>query len=225
MHPHGHFQPNVFFYFLFPTLTRAVIRLSQSSFLLFAFALVIAVAVIRAGISSPSDVYGSPAMNFILFFPLFHLPQFIFGMALGRVYLFCPAVSHRVHAALLSFGAIGVIVTLGARLVLPTWTQTDAALCILYGLVIFGATKTEATFRVLVSPTFTLLGEASYALYIIHVPVAWWWNWLTRGLFLPPFVSFLLYFLLVLVLSIFIYHWVEKPARRRILGHREHQAV
>jgi len=215
-----------FFYFSFPMLARTIAQLSRSSFLLLAFALVVVVAAIREAIPLPTnDFSNSLEWNFKLFFPVFHLPQFIFGMALGRVYLFNSASSDRVHAAMLSAGAVGVIVMFGTRSILPIWMQNDAALALLYGLVIFGGAQAGAPFKVLVFPLLTLLGEASYALYIIHLPIAWWWNWLTRGLFLPRFVSFFLYFLIVTVLSIFIYRWVERPARRWILGHREHQAV
>jgi peptidoglycan/LPS O-acetylase OafA/YrhL len=63
------------------------------------------------------------------------------------------------------------------------------------------------------------LGEASYALYILHRPL---WDWLTRVYPAPapdasarlPF--FLAYLGLLIILSLLALRFVEQPARRAI---------
>lgn len=214
------------FYVCFPMLTIAAARLSRNYFFLLAYGLVIAVAVLRYVICSPSNACGGGAWkNFVMYFPFFHLPQFIFGMALGRIYLFGPTISRRIHVAMLCTGAIGLILIFGGRSLLPSLTHTDATLVLLFGLVIFGGARAEGIFKVGAFPAFVLLGEASYSIYILHMPFGWWWNWLTRGLSLPITFSFIAYFVLLLVISVLSYLYLEKPLRRRILGHRAHRAA
>lgn len=212
-----------FFYALFPLLASSTARLSRNYFILLAYALVIAVAIFRYLISSPSNAFGPPSVNFALFFPLFHLPQFLFGMALGRLYLFGPRVSRKLHGAMLCIGAIGLMLVLGGRSMLPAWTQTDALLVLLFGLVIFGGAKADGTLKVLAFPPLVLLGEASYAMYLLHHPLERWWDDLTRRFAFPPLTSFVIYFAIVIGASIVTYLYVEKPLRRRILGHHEHK--
>lgn len=69
------------------------------------------------------------------------------------------------------------------------------------------------------------LGEISYSMYILHVPITFWWNWLVQkqlGLQLGWLLDFALYFSLVLIVSALTFSYVERPLRRRIVGHREH---
>ena len=175
-------------------LTIAAARLSRNYFLFVAYGLVIAVAFLRYVICSPSNACGATWKNFDMYFPFFHLPQFIFGMALGRIYLFGPTISRRIHVAMLCTGAIGLILIFGGRSLLPSLTQTDATLVLLFGLVIFGGARSEGIFEVGPLPAFVHLGEASYSIYILHMPFGWWWYWLTRGLSLPITFSFIAYF-------------------------------
>jgi peptidoglycan/LPS O-acetylase OafA/YrhL len=71
----------------------------------------------------------------------------------------------------------------------------------------------------LTGPTFLLLGEASYALYIVHPGVTWWWEWISRfvGLNLPFPFSVIAPAALVIVASVLCYRDVEVPWRRQIL--------
>jgi peptidoglycan/LPS O-acetylase OafA/YrhL len=215
----------LFFYVSFPMLARAAGRLSRNYFIVLAYGLVVAVVVLRHAVSSPNSTFGTAAWNFDMFFPLFHLPQFIFGMALGRLYLFGPTVSPKIHMTMLCIGTLGLVLVFGGHSLLPSWTKTDATLVLLFGLVIFGGAQAEGTLKALACPALILLGEASYSIYILHVPLGYWWSWITRGLALPAIASFGAYFALVIVASILSYLYVEKPLRRRILGHCEHRAA
>lgn len=73
---------------------------------------------------------------------------------------------------------------------------------------------------VLGSPLFVLLGEASYALYLLHAPLHSYVLALTnrvvgRG-FDTTWAVFALYLPLALGLSVAVYQWVERPARTRL---------
>ena len=59
-----------------------------------------------------------------------------------------------------------------------------------------------------------VLGEASYGLYLIHIPVAHFWEWMgwSKITSLYP-----VYLLTPVILSVFSFYFVETPARRWIL--------
>jgi peptidoglycan/LPS O-acetylase OafA/YrhL len=71
----------------------------------------------------------------------------------------------------------------------------------------------------LTGPTFLLLGEASYALYIVHSGVPWWWGADFPFVRLdPPFpFSVIVAAALAIVDSVLCYRYVEAPLRRQIL--------
>jgi peptidoglycan/LPS O-acetylase OafA/YrhL len=217
-----------FFYALFPALAYATSRLSRNYLIVFAYAVVVAVTVFRFSVLSPNSPPGSFAANFERFFPPLHLPQFVFGMALGRLYLFGQTFSRGRHFAMFCVGTVGLLFVFGGSSLLPWWSQTDGVLVILFGLVIFGGACAEFRIKVLSSPILILLGEASYSMYILHIPLRVWWDWITKRMFqlnLPTFQNFALYFGLVVAVSLLSYLYVEIPLRRRILGHREHRAA
>ena len=211
------------FYVSFPALASATVRLSRNLLIWLAFGLVLGVAILRYWLLSPEVAFDSAEYNFFMFFPLFHLPQFIFGMALGRLYLFGPAVSSKVHTAMFCTGVMSLIFIFGSRTLLPDWTHAGPMLILLYGLVIFGGAGAGNTLGIVTRPPFILLGEASYSIYLLHMPLGWWWLWLTKGSALPGVTSFLIYSAILVGASIASFLYVERPLRRWFLGQREHR--
>ncbi len=219
-----------FFYAIFPVLACLVSRLPRGLFFALAFALVVATAVARATMQTSLEFPADPVAraNFEGYFPIFHLPQFIFGMALARVYLFGPIISARLHAGMLYVGAGLLIVLFGFRSDLPewvSWMRTDAGLALLFALVIFGGARTEGAPQMLACRPLVLLGEASYAIYILHSPIGFWWHWFTlkvMGWSLPLLVDVALSVTLTIGASILTYLYVEKSLRRWLaFGRRE----
>jgi len=68
-------------------------------------------------------------------------------------------------------------------------------------------------------PVFVLLGEASYAIYILHVPLRNWMyrilDWIHPGV-QPSLPLLLVYTLFTLAISILVFKVIEEPARRLI---------
>lgn len=221
-----------FFYAIFPALARLTNRLPRGSFFMFALALVMATAAGRAAMRSSLgfDIEPDSWRYFFSYFPIFHLPQFIFGMALGRLFLFGPVLSARLHGAMLLVGSVILIVLFGLRSVLPewmSWARTDAGLAPLFGLVIFGGARVEGSLRMLAAPVLVLLGEASYSMYILHSPIYFWWNWVTSkamGWNVPSLVDLALSVALVICASILSYLYVERPLRRWLAAGGRRQA-
>ena len=153
------------FYALFPWLARASVRLPRSMLFLIAYCLIVAATAYREEfLSLPGAI------------PLPCLPHFIFGMVLGRQYLFGPTISPRLHAAMFYLGVGLLAIVFCFDWLLPWWTRSDAVLVSLFALIIFGGARPTGAGTLLTLPVFVLLGEASYSMYILHAPLRHWWE-------------------------------------------------
>ena len=75
-----------------------------------------------------------------------------------------------------------------------------------------GSSTIERTFA---KPFLVLLGESSYALYLLHVIV---WTWLFHYARVPfNAVTYILYLLAAVGISIACYRYLEVPARQWLL--------
>jgi peptidoglycan/LPS O-acetylase OafA/YrhL len=89
----------------------------------------------------------------------------------------------------------------------------------LFALLIYSLAVGEGPLAAVLSlPAMVVLGEASYALYILHIPL---WDWMTYALsrlhMAPGFVALsLLHLGVALGLSILTLRVVEQPARRAL---------
>ena len=211
----------VFFYALFPTLLCKTRTLSRSGFLTIATVAVLASAVAR--VYMPSMVLANTQnwQYFFHYFPLFHLPSFLVGMALGRMYLFAPAPAETLNRLWFLSAVIGLSLLLGYRSALPSWLLTDAVLVPLYGLVIFTGARIQGSLHsALAHPLMVLLGHASYSIYILHIGIAFWWQWLAHKVFhvsLSPAAELVLILALVSGISVGVFLYFERPLRRWVV--------
>ena len=203
------------FYAFFPCLARASARWSVAALLTTAYILIVLVTICRETQPDP--------LQFLGFFPIFHLPLFIFGMALGRLYLFGMRVSPKAHAAILGVGLFMLVLVFGGAWLLPGWTRCDPAIVLIFALIIFGGAGASSAVRLLALPSLVLLGEASYSIYILHIPFRdVWLSFIgnVMGLDLLPWLNFPLYFVFLVIVSVAVYRHIETPLRRRLAGHR-----
>ncbi len=162
-----------------------------------------------------------PKMN-----PLFRLPELVFGIALARW------ITHRWRAGAAPIpilagaaAAVVAVVVLSFASHFPDVLVHNALLVPAFGLLI--ASLADASLRgraPLSSAVARRLGEASYALYVLHVPVLYWFMVLgfggdARGVRLRHGAAFLA---LVIGISLAAFTWIEEPLRRRLrrLGER-----
>ncbi len=96
-------------------------------------------------------------------------------------------------------------------------------------LIIVGATGLEMTGRIRMPRPMVLLGEASYLLYLIHVPALLILGASERYLhllrFMPPWVLATVFILLIVATAILLNNIVEKPLLRIIRPRRTLQTV
>jgi len=210
-----------FFYLLFPLALFATRRMAPTLLLPAALLLVAAVSGFRIWVMNPLvDQNAEEWANLASFFPLFHLPQFLFGLALGRVYLLGPRPSSALAAGMFPSGAIGLMILFIDLDMLPDHVRSNAVLVVFFGLLIYGAaTSGHFAYRALSPAPLVFLGNASYAIYALHEPIALWWDAYgpaKLGYPLPTWADFPLYTGLVILLAALCYRYVETPLRRRI---------
>lgn len=212
----------VFFYALFPALLCRTRMMSHREFLTLAAVAVIASAAARFYLPQSLAVEDSQNWRYFFhYFPLFHLPSFLFGMALGRIYLFRPAPTERVNTLVFLASVIVLSLLLGYRFALPSWLLTDAVLVPLYGLVIFSGARLGGSLRgVFIHPLLVLLGHASYSIYILHIGIVFWWQWVAQrilGTSLSPTIELAILLILVIAVSVCVFLYFERPLRRWIV--------
>jgi peptidoglycan/LPS O-acetylase OafA/YrhL len=181
------------------------------------------------GTLDPARLANSPWLAALRFNPIPHLPEFLLGVAAGIIFLrsIPPNAADRTQArtqvTLRVMSGLAVAMTL-LVLALTHWLPFlflhTGLLAPIWVLAIFSLASDHGSIaRLLGSRPAIHLGEASYALYLIHSPLNAYLDELTdRGL-LPQLSagwSLLSYLALALLLSLAIFYWIERPARKFI---------
>jgi peptidoglycan/LPS O-acetylase OafA/YrhL len=169
----------------------------------------IGVAVGSLILSSVAKQFGSH--NFSAYFPLLNLPQFFLGIVLAKIFFRRGALKN--SGALLLASAVMFVALLNLRQRFE-FLSDPLVLCSLFALMIY-ALIDDTLLR---STALVRLGNASYALYILHYPIWLWWDRIVRVLFsstLEPHLDFIGYFLLSVATSILVHEVSTVIFRRR----------
>jgi len=240
------------FYLLFPLIALGTARLRWRALLVCtvgAWALTLAAALAYLVLSLDASAMGAAWWERYwawIFYsnPLLRLPEFLIGIALGRLFVIRTALASRSaepgrtrtgllallalagrpqarHVTVLAAAAIVAIWCLGP---LPLMLFNQILLDPLYAVLIYGLAFGEGPLAALfASSAIVLLGEASYAMYILHWPIRYWLGHYVPRLPLgtPPFLAastvyFFVYLCVVIGLSLLSFRFVEQPARQVI---------
>jgi peptidoglycan/LPS O-acetylase OafA/YrhL len=208
-----------FFYLVFPFIAPLFAGWRERRLLLgilaaAAVALAVPYVLIAVGLASEG-----------LWNPLVRLPEFVTGIMLGYLLL---RNHERVRRNRLWDQGLAVLAVTGAGLLLTAWIALDGrnlgagqpALFLLpFAALIYGlAASPTALARLLSHPAIVLLGEASYAIYLLHSPI---WDALQHAIAKIPLLTgvaeqpwFLgLYLILTIAASVLVFLRVERPAR------------
>jgi len=192
------------FYFLFP-LVLPVANAMKTRALIVA---IVFLWVIQTTIQLTGDY--SDSGQFISKFPLLRLPEFLIGIAFGRLH----GIAFQEKMPWVLPVSVGLIVL--AILFMPT-SHTQTALAPIYGLLLIGLT-THTGF--LSNKIMVLLGEASYSFYLLHAPLMYWALGLEKFVIgpIPIFIKAPILFILTLGLALFSLIYVERPDRAWLLS-------
>ena len=156
--------------------------------------------------------------------PVIGIADFLAGIAAAGVYE--RLLRSRIRLSGRGFWLSGpAIAAVGAIVAVPGLVNTSVDLnsalrpfsvVMLLGLAFGGGLP----MRALSARLSVFLGKASYSIYILHIPLLWWYKrfWLYTSGVLPLTASAAVYFTGVVMVSSAAYSLVEEPANRRIRG-------
>jgi peptidoglycan/LPS O-acetylase OafA/YrhL len=198
----------VFFYALFPLVILLVRRATWPRLMLTACLAFTIPVVLRLSFEPPLPK------------PPLYFGDFLIGVVAGRIHDRLRAgdvplarVGPWLHGPALLGGLLLLLFRsqLGSFLVFDSGVRLTSALLVL-GLACGGG----LVWRWLSSPLMIAGGRASYAIYILHIPVLWWFERSDLRAALPSVTAGLLYVAMVIVLSLVVSRFFEAPANRLI---------
>jgi peptidoglycan/LPS O-acetylase OafA/YrhL len=233
--PSWSLSAEAFFYLLFPFLAGWAWRLRPRGAMVLALACWVASTVPMAIglVLLPGDVAWVPATDslpsshlavFLRIAPIFRLNEFVFGIALARAFFPRPREERDVGApawatplAVVAMVGIGTGYFLGDHI--PRLLIHGGFLDPLYGMLVVGLAHCGGWLKRILSVSWLLvLGEASYSVYVLHIPIR---GWLLDAVGESEanelgLVFFAAYAAIVLLTSIVAFRWIESPMRRWI---------
>lgn len=235
-----------FFYLVFPSIvgrvrcdTRARLLALGAACFLAANALPVAlhVASLHTDLGAltvrlmGTEMRGGELLERVVGFnPLVRLPEFVFGVGLGKYFLAERSRGERSSGALLAAGAgLALVILFAASPALPRarYLVQNGLFLPLFGALVLGLARGGGRLgRALSARPMTRLGEASYAVYILQDPLYWLFAYAAFGR--PedraPSAGWLACFVIALVVASFAAHrYIELPGRE-LVKRRSHRA-
>ena len=175
----------------------------------------------RIGHATPSDEYFW--LNALTLGPLPRLPEFVLGIALGRIYLDSRArEAIRARAVPVSIGASLLYVTaLSCSSGVPYVLLHNGLLAPLVALIVLSLAADRGPLaRLLSTPALVALGDASYAMYILHLPIEMYVLKALGGreAFVRTPLLVVIFLAVVVAVSLACFRWFETPIRNAALA-------
>ncbi|UCI05943.1 acyltransferase family protein [Mesorhizobium sp. B1-1-8] len=207
-----------FFYLVFPLLLPLFSKLTIATLW---FGLAVAVLIFAVMCLPGLGPTGYLAFDWmqVIPLPLLRLPEFVTGIICAL--LFRAGSLNRFRGDLAAVLAGGF--TMAALVTTSTETTGSLAGIGFVAMIATCAVNDGMVRRVLSFKPLVLLGSASYALYILQIPVRRWipvifsgdWDWIGRLMYQP----------LLIIISIVVFMLVEEPARKLLRGATLRQAA
>jgi peptidoglycan/LPS O-acetylase OafA/YrhL len=210
----------VFFYLCFPFLALLVAGMRPRTCLKIAAITWLAGVLVPALYCAYRPVMPQPPFSMLQLAietnPILRLPEFFAGMLLGRLFTSGFRFSNRL-AAVLAVGALaGLVGMLAFSPAIPRPLLSNSVLTPLSALLIFAlAHQTGWLAHVFSNRPLRVLGEASYAIYILQFPVSYLLHLNNETFTYFRFVAFLA---ALIVLSVLTFFFIEQPLRLRMLA-------
>jgi len=210
----------VFFYLLLPALLIWAMRRPAKEVIWFSIGFWLLSQILNSFLLTH---FRSGMGNFLAYFPLFHLNSFLVGLA-GGIWYFTYSARLTINPIINRIGlaaSLGmVLLLLSLRAYLPAFPRTfslDVGLLapLFLMIVLTLALDTSLLSQWLSHPWLVLLGDASYALYILHVPIRMLFEDFLKltGSGMAFRVMFAIYLPLLILLCIFVFKYIERPTR------------
>ena len=213
-----------FFYYTFPRVAPRLARCATRTLLALTAGCAVTLAALPVGYllltpegqatGASAGAPGVPMGPWLLaltYLPLARWPEFLLGVLLGLLFVRDRQPARRAWLAPLTGAGALVLLAAGDRL--PGILLLSGLPALIYGPLLYGLAGGGRPAALLGRRPLVVLGEASYALYLVHIPI--WQLALTWGgpSFGTGWASYLLYLAGTLVSALTLYYAVERPCR------------
>jgi peptidoglycan/LPS O-acetylase OafA/YrhL len=205
-----------FFYLLFPFIGGIVWRMRERVLLPFAVCVYAGGTLLVWIISHTTMGRQQQACS-----PLEHLYAFVLGICLAKLFVWISADSARSQtlqrcAPWLLLGSLAAFFAVPVfDLSVPEMLMQHGVQVPLFALILLAFASGNVVISTLFSASWlVVLGEASFALYLIHAPLN---TIMRRPIERYGMPAFLIYVVVTIGLSVASIYWLENPARRWIL--------
>jgi peptidoglycan/LPS O-acetylase OafA/YrhL len=146
-----------------------------------------------------------------------HLATFVFGLVLGLLF---EQQRERIRPFAGLMMLIAVVVFLALILIPNSIVKYhhNGLFAPIFGLFVVGLASAPhlQISRIFSRRPFVLLGEASYGIYILQVPLYLGYAPVAQRLSMSPGFHFWSYYAALVLASLASFQWIERPARKRI---------
>jgi peptidoglycan/LPS O-acetylase OafA/YrhL len=213
----------LFLYFVFPYAIGRARTANPRRALAVTFPFVLVASLVQSAALEPAGAGGHVTAAHWLAahcpLPVLHVPQFLFGVILGSAFsrgeARRPAGSAAAWLSGASALAIPLVLTISPHI--PRAFLEDGLLAPLFGALIYGLACGGGPLAAVLSRSWLVkLGDASYAVYILQVPVH---DWTMRLASFDPNKSLhvMAYLVALVGVSLAAHQLVERPGRQLIL--------
>ncbi len=211
--PSWSLSDEAFFYALFPLIIPLTVR--PRGRLLILGAAILGMALVSWGVLGGAPPALVADIGLMSVNPLVRLPEFLAGVWLGGIVLAYGRPLDTASALIAIASALIVALAVWAGLH-REFSAPHLAAVPLFALLILAVASSPSPGRgILAAPFLVLLGDASYALYMLHGPLHGYmlaaFNRIASGA--SEWTVFAVYSVAALALAIASYRWLERPAR------------
>lgn len=224
--PSWSLSAEAFFYFLFPFVAFWIWRRKGATALwlclfLWGCALLAPILVTMRYPPLFWEVDTSRLQWAVELMPIFRMFEFFAGIALCSLQRSLaerrtPAQLNRLGYTFVISACLLFVVAIEYANHIPLLAMSNGFLLPVYGLTILGLTNIRNGLARLLSHKYlVVLGEASYAVYLLHAPI---WLYFSRVRTINTLPLWFAYVVLVIVTSVASFYFLERPARKKILA-------
>jgi peptidoglycan/LPS O-acetylase OafA/YrhL len=165
--------------------------------------------------------FETPSRDAIFYFPLMHLNEFVMGAVGALLYKDWHESKYITLVSIIAFaGSVLTAFCLLSLGKLAGWSvplQNGLLAPIFVSGMWLVASMPKAIGDILSSRPLVMLGEASYALYLLQVPLAYWLPPHMMGIYgVHPVLYFYSYLAMLIAAALAIYLAIAKPARKHL---------
>lgn len=205
-----------FFYLCFPWCQRRLERLSPRALRNCVVMLVIGAIAAHTAIRTLDDQTYAGIFSYIPL-PLIHLPEFLAGAAAGNLFLQTDTHRSAMHSRASQSGMLTWLGFAASLVSLSLMHGAWSGTCVLgFSLLLYGLASERTWLSKLLSTRLLLIGGCiSYSIYLLQTPV----RYFVKAAFTPMHagdgvIGMLIVDMLLLLLSLATFYWIEEPARR-----------